>query len=338
MALPTVSFLFTAYQHAAFVGDAVRCALAQDYQPLEIILSDDASNDGTFDIIEQVASEYEGAHTVVVNRNDENLGEPEHVNKLLGLARGDILVIGHGDDLAMPQRTRRLVESLVAQDVSLVSSNARVIDGSASPLGLLSSIATSREVGLDLMLAGGWNSMMLGASFAFDRAVHDRFPAATHRNLPLGGWDHVWPFRAALLKGMYYVAEPLLHYRQHSQSLTTRIADNTSGKLALLETIAAHDINAMTHRLRDLLHFRHEVSDSDQLTVVQQKLQYQMLRATMRWTRLRNRMIVDGLRPTWVDKDVLDAKPVMDDFKLKPEVPEAASAQQPDGIGHVPEV
>ena len=110
MALPTVSFLLTAYQHAPFVGDAVRCVLAQDYQPLEIILSDDGSSDGTFDIIEEVASEYQGAHTVVVNRNDENLGEPEHVNKLVGLARGNILIIGHGDDLAMPQRTRRLVD------------------------------------------------------------------------------------------------------------------------------------------------------------------------------------------------------------------------------------
>lgn len=338
MALPKVSFLFTAYQHAAFVGDAVRCALAQDYQPLEIVLSDDASNDGTFDIMEQVASEYGGAHTVVLNRNDENIGEPEHVNKLLGMARGDILVIGHGDDMAMPQRTRRLVENLTAQDVSLVSSNARMIDGSANSLGLLSSIATSQEVGLDLMLGGGWNSMMLGASFAFDRAVHDNFPAATHRNLPLGGWDHVWPFRAALLKGMYYVAEPLLRYRQHSQSLTTRIADNTGGKLALAETIMAHDINAMAHRLKDLVHFRREVSDNDQLATVQQNLQYQMLRATMRWTRLRNRMIVDGLRPTWVDKEALDARPVMDDLKLKPEVPEAASAPQPDGPCHDPEV
>ena len=321
MALPTVSFLLTAYQHAAFVGDAVRCVLAQDYQPLEIILSDDASSDGTFDIIEKVASEYQGAHAVVVNRNAENLGEPEHVNKLVGLARGNILIMGHGDDLAMPQRTRRLVESLTKQDVSLVSSNAEMIDGAATPLGLLSDVAASRHVGLDLMLGGGWNSMMLGASFAFDRAVHDRFPPATHKDLPLGGWDHVWPFRAALLKGMYYVAEPLLRYRQHRQSLTNRIADNTSGKLALAETITAHDINAMAHRLKDIIHLRREASDSDHLLAVQQKLQHQMLQATMRWTRLRNRMLVDGLRPTWVDKEVLEARPLLDALKLRPEVP-----------------
>lgn len=337
MAFPTVSFLLTAYQHAPFVGDAVRCVLAQDYRPLEIILSDDASSDGTFDILEKVASEYQGAHTVVVNRNDGNLGEPEHVNKLVGLARGNILIMGHGDDLAMPQRTRRLVESLTERDVSLVSSNAEMIDGAAARLGLLSEVASSRDVDLDLMLNGGWNSMMLGASFAFDRAVHDRFPPATHKNLPLGGWDHVWPFRAALLKGMYYVAEPLLRYRQHRQSLTNRIADNTSGALALAETIAAHDVNAMMQRLKDIIHLRGEEPGRDQLLAVQQKLQHRMLQATMRWTRLRNRMLVDGLRPTWVDKDVLAAKPLLDALKFKPEVPETAPAQPPGGQGHATE-
>ncbi|MDP6474553.1 MAG: glycosyltransferase [Alphaproteobacteria bacterium] len=100
-ATPTVSFLLPAYNQEAFVRDAVRSVLAQDYEPLEIILSDDCSSDRTFEIIENEASAYKGPHSVVLNRNEMNLGI-EHINKLQQLASGTILVTGHGDDLSMP--------------------------------------------------------------------------------------------------------------------------------------------------------------------------------------------------------------------------------------------
>ena len=328
MNLPTVSFLLLAYEHETFVADAVRSVLAQDYQPLEVILSDDASSDRTFEIIEKVAAAYDGPHTVVLNRNGENLGEPEHIGKLARSARGRILVTGHGDDLAMPQRTHRLVECLTQHDVSMVSSNAEMMDVEMNTLGLVSKITTSRNVSFDAML-GGWNSMMLGATLAFDRAVCERFPALTRRTLPLGGWDHVGPFRAVLLKGMYYVAEPLIRYRQHGENLGANIADRTSGKHAYAETMRVHDINALVHRLADVMHFRREGPDSSHLKTVQQKLQHQILKKTMRWTQFRNQMILGGQRPTWVDKSTLAAKSTQDDLRFKPEVPSNGILQPP---------
>ena len=94
----------------------------------------------------------------------------------------------------------------------------------------------------------------------------------------------------------------------------------------------------MAQRLKDIIHLRREASDSDHLLAVQQKLQHQMLQATMRWTRLRNRMLVDCLRPTWVDKEVLEARPLLDALKLRPEVPETEPAQPPGGQSQVTEV
>lgn len=330
MASPAVSFLLPAYNQEAFVRDAVRSVLAQDYEPLEIILSDDSSSDGTFEIIEKEATAYEGPHTIVLNRNEENLGT-EHINKLQQLARGTILVTGHGDDLSMPQRTRRLVAAMTRQDVSLVSSNAEMTDAEARPLGLLSGVTSSLPVSLEKILGASWNSMMLGATFAFDREICTRFPPMNRQKLPFGGWDHVAPLRAGLLKGMYYVAEPLIRYRRHGRSMSALFVDRTGTTLAHLETAAAHDVNARLHMLGDVLHFRRQDPDNKRLIAVQRTLQNQVLQWTARWTQLRNRLILDGQRPTWVDKTTIDAKPLMPNRMLRPEVPGNASAQAQAG-------
>src|SRR4051812_34720579 len=81
---PLVTFALFAYNHERFIRKAVDGALAQTYQPLEIIISDDCSTDRTFEIAQGMASAYNGAHKVVVNRNPKNLGADGfglHVNR-----------------------------------------------------------------------------------------------------------------------------------------------------------------------------------------------------------------------------------------------------------------
>ena len=46
---PLATFTVFAYNQEAYVAEAVRGALAQRYRPLQVILSDDASTDRTFE-------------------------------------------------------------------------------------------------------------------------------------------------------------------------------------------------------------------------------------------------------------------------------------------------
>ena len=48
-----VTFSLLCHNHERFIREAVRSALAQDYEPLEILISDDHSTDATLDIIQE---------------------------------------------------------------------------------------------------------------------------------------------------------------------------------------------------------------------------------------------------------------------------------------------
>ena len=57
-----VSVCVVTYNQEKYIEDACKAALAQTYSPLEIIFSDDASPDKTFDIILENVKNYNGIH------------------------------------------------------------------------------------------------------------------------------------------------------------------------------------------------------------------------------------------------------------------------------------
>ena len=73
--LPSISIILTGHNEEYCIGDAIRSVFGQDYEgPVEIILSDDGSSDGTFAVMQEMAAEYRGPHRVVLNRNETPLG------------------------------------------------------------------------------------------------------------------------------------------------------------------------------------------------------------------------------------------------------------------------
>ena len=66
---PLLTFALAALNQERFIREAVEAAFAQTYSPLEIILSDDCSEDRTFEIMCEMAKAYRGPHRIVLNRN-----------------------------------------------------------------------------------------------------------------------------------------------------------------------------------------------------------------------------------------------------------------------------
>lgn len=106
-----VSYCLMTYNQEDFIQDAIESAFSQEYENLEIIISDDCSTDRTFDIVQDLVSKYSGLHKVIVNRNSKNLGIRAHCNKLLyEIASGEYVLLAAGDDVSDKLRTKEYVD------------------------------------------------------------------------------------------------------------------------------------------------------------------------------------------------------------------------------------
>lgn len=208
---PRVSLLVLAYQQRGLIDHAVASAFAQDCEPIEIVLSDDGSSDGSHERLQELARSYAGPHRVVVRPREPNLGIGRHYSRLMELATGELLVTAAGDDASTPDRIRRLVETW--------DRNGRRADLIASHL-----IDMDAEGGLhDLIRVddlGAWRSIedwarkrpyVVGAGHAFTRRLMDRF-GPLHADLAYE--DQVMVFRALAMGGALTVDAPLVHYRR----------------------------------------------------------------------------------------------------------------------------
>jgi glycosyltransferase involved in cell wall biosynthesis len=229
---PLVSVVLIAFQQECFIRDAVHSLLAQDYSPLQIVLSDDCSSDRTFDIITEIARNYSGPHLLVLNRNPVNFGAHGiglHVNRAIALANGELIVFAAGDDVSVPHRVSRLVKTWLeaGSPQGSIHSAVEII----SPKGTRSAdvVHGKTDFGNQTIIqcietgAAG----VLGASHAITRGVYEKFGP-----LPQGVLfeDRAFAFRSLLIGKILYCHEPLVQYRQHEANLSGKEKFTNEGR------------------------------------------------------------------------------------------------------------
>ena len=129
---PLVSIITPSYNQAAFLEDTIQSVLQQDYQPLEYIIVDGASNDGSVEIIKC----YSERLSWWISESDA--GQAEAINKGLKRASGEIIAWLNSDDIYLPGAVRQAVEKMKANpDIVMVFSDAVTIDKHGSPLNFL---------------------------------------------------------------------------------------------------------------------------------------------------------------------------------------------------------
>lgn len=107
--VPRVVALVPTWNASSFVAATLDALAEQTYTNLEILISDDASSDGTATVCEGYASRDRRFRVV---RQRRNLGWTGNVNALLQEARGDYLVFAFQDDLLAPTYVERCVAEL----------------------------------------------------------------------------------------------------------------------------------------------------------------------------------------------------------------------------------
>jgi glycosyltransferase involved in cell wall biosynthesis len=328
MAEPRITFALVCYEHQDFVAAAVGGALAQEGIPLDIVISDDASKDRTWDEIGKAVAGYRGPHRVRLNRNPANMGM-EHYNRIVELAEGDIVVIAHGDDVSLPHRAARLVEVMQREKVSLVTSDAYVAHTNGERAGTLGDTTESRRFAMGDLLTKGWQRSMLGATMAWRREVMTRFGGLDRSVLP-AGYDLPMVFRATLLDGAYFLGEPLIEWRRHQSNLSEQLTDRSAGRLIESEGAAGHAVMVLMAMLNDLEYLRRHNPARDDLPLVRRDLHRFMLRHLRNWTRRRNLLFNEGKRATWLDREEWLARRKPDSPRIKAQRPVSKRVNRPE--------
>jgi len=114
------SVVVPAYNESAGIEAAVRSLLASDH-PVEIIVVDDGSTDGTADLVESL-------HLPVRVIRQPNAGKPAALNAGLAAASCDLVVLVDGDTVFESDTVRTIVQPFADPRVGAVSGNAKVVN------------------------------------------------------------------------------------------------------------------------------------------------------------------------------------------------------------------
>ncbi len=141
-----VSVLVPAYNERECIEATVR-SLAVSEHPIEIIVIDDGSTDGTADLVE--AMRLPGVRVV----RQQNAGKPAALNNGIRHARYDIVVMMDGDTVFEPSTVGELVQPFADPRVGAVAGNAKVGNRDS--------------------LIGAWQHIEYVMGFNLDRRMYD---------------------------------------------------------------------------------------------------------------------------------------------------------------------
>jgi len=119
---PKVSIILPTYNQEKFIGNAIKSALLQGYDNVEILVRDDSSTDSTYVVAQELAQNY--PTKVFVKRNSKNLGITANCNKLLDDVTGEFLICSAGDDEIVSGRIQAQLEFFCSHTDAILCNSA----------------------------------------------------------------------------------------------------------------------------------------------------------------------------------------------------------------------
>nr|WP_298131618.1 glycosyltransferase [uncultured Pseudoxanthomonas sp.] len=204
MSRPSICVCVATYNQCQYIEVCLRSILDQHVDAeLEVLVGDDASTDGTSDIVERLATEYGGR--LRHHRRSENVGALANMRDLLGRAHADFVARVDGDDYWLPGKLSRQLEYLrVNAECSAVYTNGIVVGRDGSLIGLFNDVG-DESFNLAAMLRRGNylnNSSVLfrGQQVAGWTVVPEQIDYQVHLWLARYGW-------------LGHIGSPLVAYR-----------------------------------------------------------------------------------------------------------------------------
>lgn len=221
--LPLVSCGLFVRNEVAYVRRCLESILAQSYRPIEICISDNASSDGTIEVLEEFAQKHD---FIKLHLHQSNVGIFENVNTVIKMSRGDFFFFVGCDDFYAPDFVYELIQPLLVSETNIVSmSNTVLTDDDENQIKLIEyrkifhgeyrTSLPSQILSIDpAVKAKKMNMFFLGI---FRRDFLDDLLSTDGRVLSYG--DRFLPFMASLCGQLAYIDKNLFFKtKRQSQS------------------------------------------------------------------------------------------------------------------------
>lgn len=219
MSQPLVSIVLCTYNGEKFLEQQVDSILRQSYRPIELIISDDASEDGTGKLIEKYAKHPE----VRVYHQPVNMGLTHNFAFAASKTKGELIAFSDQDDIWEEKKIETLVSKignspLVYSDSLLVNETGESMNRKLSDLKRMYSGDDSRCY---VLYSCVWGHGMLITRKLLEQSLP--MPAEIHHD--------IWiVFQAFMNGGIKYHDEVLTYYRQHSESTSQTLPEKNSSR------------------------------------------------------------------------------------------------------------
>ncbi len=215
--MPLVSVVMPSYNHEKFVSEAIESILGQDFDDLELIIVDDASEDTSRQIIKKYAEEDARVRVIF---HETNRGIAKTVNDGVAAAKGKFLAVTASDDVWMKDKLSKQLAVLESDEDLIVWTEAEIIDERSQPMGPTWSEFWPNEVAQqtgDMFhdLLGRWEahipSTLLYKTANLGEIRFDE--SLKYAN------DYKFILELAAKYSFYFIPEPLLQYRIHGSNV-----------------------------------------------------------------------------------------------------------------------
>ena len=230
-----VSVAMTTYNGEKYLRRQLDSLLLQQRPIDELVVCDDCSADGTWDLLQEYRSSHP-AFPMFLHRNPENLGYRKNFRQALELCSGDIFFFCDQDDIWNPEKIRDMCSVLEEKpEIQVLASSFTLIDSNDAPIAVRKIRGWSNNNLYSAEVAEGalvripleklvFHNLCQGCAQAFREPLRRQFLDHFTENM-----HHDWQLNvlAASQGGLWFLNRPLFRYRIHAEN-TLGLTGNTA--------------------------------------------------------------------------------------------------------------
>lgn len=251
----TVSVVIPTYDYGRYISDAIRSVLDQTHSPVEIIVVDDGSSDGTADVVKKFGD-------AVKYIFQENAGVCAARNRGVRESAGDLIAFLDADDVwEKTNLEKQLARFGDDEDIGLVHCGMREFDDATGETIQLYLDGGEEGVANNLLLWEGPVIIGPGGAVTVTRTAFDAVGGFDTRMKVGEDWDFC--YRVARRFKVGFVPEPLLNYRSHRGAAHLNVDDMERGmSMFYAKAFATDDPQILKLRRRAYANFHRIMAGS----------------------------------------------------------------------------